>query len=93
MHVTKVRDWQLAVVDPERGIVVTTGYCDRPEPGAFPANESGGTAAVVYPHSAGFMEVFLIRSGRIETIESVSTLLPYLMQSPWSEAAAKGESP
>jgi hypothetical protein len=89
MHVTKVRDWHLAVVDPVRGVVVTTGYCDRPDPGALAANEGGGTASV-YPHSAAFMEVFLIRSGRIERIESVSTLLAYLMRSPWSEGAPNG---
>jgi len=90
MHVMKIREWHLALADPERGIAVATGYCDRPDPDARAGADEAAKAPIVYPHSAAFIEVFQIRRGKIERIESVSTLLPYLMHSPWSEAASKG---
>jgi hypothetical protein len=78
-----IRDRRILVVNVTRGIVVAAGYRDHPEPYlSAPPAESVGESPPRYPHSAGFMEVFKIRHGRIVRIESVATLLPYLMPRP-----------
>jgi hypothetical protein len=78
-----IRERRILVVDVTRGVVVAAGFLDRPEPylSAAPA-ESAAESPPRYPHSSGFMEVFKIRHGRIVRIESVSSLLPYLMPMP-----------
>jgi hypothetical protein len=77
-----IRDRHITVVDVAHGVVVASGYLDRPEPYLDPPPQNAAESPPRYPHSAGFMEIFKVRHGRIVRIESVSSLLPYLMPSP-----------
>jgi hypothetical protein len=78
-----IRARRILRVNVTRGGVVAAGFLDRPEPYlSAPPAESAGESPPRYPHSAGFIEVFKIRHGRIVRIESVASLLPYLMPRP-----------
>ena len=84
----QVRDRRFSVVDEERGIVVATAYIDRAARIDSYTTTDGKARATPtkYPNTLGLMETFKVRDGKIYRIETVVTVLPYLMQSALGEA-------
>jgi hypothetical protein len=83
----RVRDRRFFLVDQERGLIMTAGFIDhagRLENFTL----TDGTpmkSSIRTPGSLCFLELFKIRSGKIQQIESLFIGVPYNMPSPWVE--------
>jgi hypothetical protein len=81
----RVRDRRFFLVDEERGLVMTAGFIDHA--GRLQNYVlTDGTAVKSSMHTPStlcFLELFKIRGGRIQQIESVFIGVPYNMPSPW----------
>jgi hypothetical protein len=86
----ELRARQYRLVDEERGLVLASGFIDHAGRIGTYRLTDGSSAESIFrrPHSFYFLELFKIRSGRIQAIEAVFTTVPYRM--PRAEA---GPSP
>ena len=81
----RVRDRRFFLVDEERGLIMTAGFIDhagRLENYTL----TDGTpmkSSIRTPGSLCFLELFKIRGGKIQQIESLFIGVPYNMPSPW----------
>jgi hypothetical protein len=81
----RVRDRRYFLVDEERGLIMTAGFIDhagRLENYTL----TDGTpmkSSIRTPGSLCFLELFKIRGGKIQQIESLFIGVPYNMPSPW----------
>ena len=82
---TRVRDRRFFLLDEERGLIMTAGFIDHA--GTLENfTLTDGTAVqsrMRTPSTLCFLELFKIRSGKIQQIESVFIGVPYNMPSPW----------
>jgi hypothetical protein len=82
---TRVRDRRFFLVDEERGLIMTSGFIDH----AGTLEDftlTDGTpvkSRMRTPSTLCFLELFKIRGGKIQQIESVFIGVPYNMPSPW----------
>jgi hypothetical protein len=81
----RVRDRRFFLVDEERGLIMTAGFIDHAGrlqnyvlTDGTPVKSSMHT-----PSTLCFLELFKIRGGKIQQIESVFIGVPYNMPSPW----------
>ena len=85
----RVRDRRFFLVDEERGLVMSAGFIDhagRLENYTLTDGRAVTTpAAMRIPNSLCFLELFKVRGGKIQKIESVFIAVPYNMASPWVE--------
>jgi hypothetical protein len=83
----RVRDRRFFLVDEERGLIMTAGFIDhagRLENFTL----TDGTpmkSPMRTPSTLCFLELFKIRGGKIQQIESIFIGVPYYMPSPWIE--------
>jgi hypothetical protein len=81
----RVRDRRFFLVDEERGLIMTAGFIDHA--GRLQNYVlTDGTAVKSSMHTPStlcFLELFKIRGGKIQQIESVFIGVPYNMPSPW----------
>ena len=81
----RVRHRRFFLVDEERGLIMTAGFIDHA--GRLQNYVlTDGTAVKSSMHTPStlcFLELFKIRGGRIQQIESVFIGVPYNMPSPW----------
>lgn len=91
--IDRVRDRRFPIVSEEKGIVVAFSTRDIDNESETWRTTDGKERrideVVYYPHSHGTVDIFKIRGGRIERIETVSNFLPYYMPSPWNPATAE----
>jgi hypothetical protein len=86
----ELRAREYPLVDEERGLILASGFIDHAgRIGTYQLTD-GSSAESIFrrPHSFYFLEVFKIRKGRIQSIESVFTTVPYRMP-----RATEGASP
>jgi hypothetical protein len=83
--IERIRDRQYPVVDEERGVVVATAMLDSPvrEPTYRTTDGATHKVPLAYPNTRAVIEIFKIRNGKIYKIQAVSSLLPYLIPSPF----------
>jgi hypothetical protein len=76
-----LRSRRYPLVDEERGLVLASGFIDHAGRIGTYQYTDGTSAESIFrrPHSFYFLEVFKIRSGKIQAIESVFTTVPYRM--------------
>lgn len=81
----RVRARRFYIADPERGVVVASGYIDHPADFETYQTTDGKTQHSPFksPNTLQFMEMFKIRAGGIYRIESVFESVPYDMSSQW----------
>jgi len=88
----RVRDRRFFLVDEERGLVMSAGFIDhagRLENYTLTDGRAVTTpAAMRIPNSLCFLELFKVRGGKIQKIESVFIAVPYNMPSPCVEYPA-----
>jgi hypothetical protein len=82
----RVRDRHYAVVDEDRGVVVVSTLIDRAaRTDRFTAADGNSHPLLEkYPHTVAQLEMFKVRDGKIERIESISSFVPYFMHSAWN---------
>jgi hypothetical protein len=82
----RVRDRRCSIIDPERGIVVATALIDRAARyETFTTNDGVSHPTLTkYPNSLGLIDLFRIRNGKIQRIESTTSFLPYFISSAWA---------
>lgn len=81
----RVRDRRFFLVDGERGLIMTAGFIDHAGLlGNYTLTD--GTpmkSSIRTPGTLCFLELFKIRGGKIQQIESLFIGVPYNMPSPW----------
>src|SRR5690606_18400186 len=88
--IDRVRDRRFPIVNEEKGIVIAFSTRDIDNESETWRTTDGKERkidpAIYYPYSNGTIDIFKIRRGRIERIETVANFLPYYMPSPWNPA-------
>jgi len=79
----KLREPSFPLVDIEHGIVVATTYIDHPALHNWASGAKAHGIDTPYPQSIGVIQALEIRGGIVERVETIGTLVPYLMPSPW----------
>jgi hypothetical protein len=77
------------LIDEERGLILTAGFIDkRGSIGEFRLTDGTMAKPLLYrPHTFYLLELFKIKDGAIEQIESNFITMPYNMPSPWDDWA------
>jgi ketosteroid isomerase-like protein len=79
--VEAVRARHIDVADAERGLIVVSGYYDKPAltPSFTDSKGRQRDMDARYPHSLGFMSLFHIRDGKIARIDEITNEVIYRM--------------
>lgn len=80
----KLRDPRFPLVDVAHGVVVATSFVDHPAVLAPVASDKSGLDTP-YPQTLGLIQALEIRAGKVARIETIATILPYFMPSPWGD--------
>jgi hypothetical protein len=85
----RLRARRFPLIDEERGLILTAGFIDkRGNIGEFRLTDGTMAKPLLYrPHSFYLLELFKIKDGAIEQIESNFITMPYNMPSPWDDWA------
>ncbi len=85
----RLRARRFPLVDEERGLILTAGFIDKMgRMSDFKLTDGTTAKPLLYrPHSFYLLELFKIRDGAIEQIESNFITMPYNMPSPWDDWA------
>ena len=83
----RLRARRFVVVDEERGLVLAGGFIDKTgRLGEFRLTDGTMAKPLLYrPHTFYLMELFKIKDGAIEQIESNFITVPYNTPSPWDD--------
>ncbi|HEV7715434.1 MAG TPA: hypothetical protein VGO53_07550 [Steroidobacteraceae bacterium] len=86
----RIRERRYALIDEERGVVVSTGFFDHANTFDTYKTTDGKDRKTLlkWPNSISLVEAFKIRDGRIYRIEAIFTYVPYFMHSPFYETLA-----
>jgi hypothetical protein len=89
----RLRARRFPLVDEERGLVLTAGFIDKTgRIGDFRLTDGTMAKPLLYrPHTFYLLEMFKIKDGAIEQIESNFITMPYNMPSPWDDWAQGGK--
>jgi hypothetical protein len=85
----RLRARRFPLVDEERGLVLAGGFIDKTgRMGEFRLTDGTVAKPLLYrPHSFYLLELFKLKDGAIEQIESNFITVPYNMPSPWDDWA------
>ncbi len=85
----RLRGRRFPLVDEERGLVLSGGFIDKTgRIGEFRLTDGTMAKPLLYrPHTFYLLELFKIKDGAIEQIESNFITMPYNMPSPWDDWA------
>jgi hypothetical protein len=88
----RLRGRRYPLIDEERGLILAGGFIDKAgRLGEFRLTDGTVAKPLLYrPHTFYLLELFKIRDGAIEQIESNFITMPYHMPSPWDDWAAAG---
>lgn len=83
----RLRGRRFPLVDEERGLVLAAGFIDKTgRIGEFRLSDGTLAKPLLYrPHSFYLFELFKLKDGAIEQIESNFITVPYHMPSPWDD--------
>ncbi|HTQ36767.1 MAG TPA: hypothetical protein VMH77_07005 [Steroidobacteraceae bacterium] len=86
----RLRGRRFPLVDEERGLVLAGGFIDKTgRLGEFRLTDGTVAKPLLYrPHTFYLLELFKIKDGAIEQIESNFITMPYHMPSPWDDWAS-----
>jgi hypothetical protein len=81
----RVRDRRFFLVDEERGLIMTAGFIDHAgRLDGFTLTDGTPVKSSMHtPSTLCFLELFKIRGGKIQQVESIFIGAPYNMPSPW----------
>ncbi len=87
----RLRARRFPLVDEERGLVLAAGFIDKEgRLGEFRLTDGTMAKPLLYrPHTFYLLELFKIKNGAIEQIESNFLTMPYHMPSPWDDWARR----
>jgi len=85
----RLRARRFPLVDEERGLVLAGGFIDKEgRLGEFKLTDGSMAKPLLYrPHTFYLLELFKIKDGAIQQIESNFITVPYHMPSPWDDWA------
>lgn len=85
----RLRGRRFPLVDEERGLVLSAGFIDKTgRLGEFRLTDGTVAKPLLHrPHSFYLLELFKLKDGSIEQIESNFLTVPYNMPSPWDDWA------
>jgi hypothetical protein len=85
----RLRGRRYVLVDEERGLVLAGGFIDKTgRIGEFRLTDGSMAKPLLYrPHTFYLLELFKLKDGAIEQIESNFITMPYNMPSPWDDWA------
>jgi hypothetical protein len=88
----RLRGRRYVLVDEERGLVLAGGFIDKTgRIGEFRLTDGSMAKPLLYrPHTFYLLELFKLKDGAIEQIESNFITMPYNMPSPWDDWAREG---
>ncbi|MGH8148713.1 MAG: hypothetical protein ACRETB_01870 [Steroidobacteraceae bacterium] len=79
-----VREPSFHLVDVEHGIVVATTYIDHPALRKWASSYQTRGLDTPYPQSIGLIQALEVRAGAVARVETIGTLVPYSLPSPWA---------
>ena len=81
----RIRSRRVVAVDPERGLIVTTSLADYglKDTQYVTADGKQRETRVKYPSTREMLEIFKLRGGKVQLVESISVFQPYGMPSAW----------
>jgi len=90
----RLRARRFPLVDEERGLVLAGGFIDKTgRSGEFKLTDGTTAKPLLYrPHSFYLLELFKLKDGGIEQIESNFITVPYNTPSPWDDWARQAGS-
>ena len=86
----RLRGRRFPLVDEERGLVLSGGFIDKTgHIGEFRLTDGTMAKPLLYrPHTFYLLELFKLKNGAIEQIESNFITMPYNLPSPWDDWAS-----